>query len=101
MIAAAGRASNVKLPDEPASANLFNEPNAACVVRACDGSDVIHQHRVLARNHERERPMLDEKTQMRDRDLRGFDGWDARTTKGAGFPKGSWLWRTPLVAPKA
>ena len=25
---------------------------------------------------------------MRDRDLRGFDGGDARTTTGAGFPKG-------------
>jgi len=28
--------------------------------------------------------MLSERTQMNDRDLRGFDGWDAGTTKGAG-----------------
>ena len=33
-------------------------------------------------------PCSTKKTKMRDRDLRGFDGWDARTTKGAGFPKG-------------
>jgi len=45
--------------------------------------------------------MLRTETKMTDRDLRGFDGGDARTTKSPGIPKGSWLWRTPLVAPKA
>ena len=45
MVAAAGRASllahHLRRTDirEP-----LNEPNAACVVRACDGSDVVHQH---------------------------------------------------------
>jgi len=45
--------------------------------------------------------MLSSKTKVTDRDLRGFDGGNARTIKSPGFPKGSWLWRTPLVAPKA
>jgi len=45
--------------------------------------------------------MLDDKTTVYDRDLRGFDGGSVRTTESPGFPKGSWLWRTPLVAPKA
>ena len=33
--------------------------------------------------------MLRDETPMHDRDLRGFDGGSARTTKGAGILKGS------------
>ena len=45
--------------------------------------------------------MLLEETRTCDRDLRGFDGSDARATKGAGIPKGHPPWGAPLVAPKA
>ena len=36
--------------------------------------------------------MLHEDAQLGDRDLRGFDGGSARTTKGAGFLKGFPPW---------
>jgi len=45
--------------------------------------------------------MLHEQPTANDRDLRGFDGWDVRTTRGAGIPKGHPPWGAPLVAPKA
>ena len=45
--------------------------------------------------------MLRTETKMTDRDLRGFDGGSARTTRGAGCPEGHPPWGAPLVAPKA
>jgi len=54
---AAGRVALTKLLEgEPPRTVIQNEPapNGAREQR----SDVVHQHRVLARNHERERPML-------------------------------------------
>ena len=100
MLAAAGRVAVTKLLGlEHPRTVIQNEP--APIGARAEGSDDGHQHRVLARNHERERPMLHEQTTTYDRDLRGFDGWDARTTKGAGCPEGHPPWGAPLVAPKA
>ena len=45
--------------------------------------------------------MLNEERRTSDRDLRGFYGWDAGVTKGAGCPEGHPPWGAPLVAPKA
>ena len=42
--------------------------------------------------------MLHEEPQMRDRDLRGFDGGSARTTKGAGGLGGAAALRPPSRA---
>ena len=87
----------------------LDEPNAACVVRACRASRESRfglcrrgdqsafktdptsatSTRVLARNHERERPVLSSRTKATDRDLRGFAGWDARS-KGAAALRPLW-----------
>ena len=100
MFAAAGRVAVPKLfgLEHPRTV-IQNEP--APIGAREQRSDVGHQHHVLARNHERERPVLSSKTKVTDRDLRGFDGGNARTTRGAGIPKGHPPWGAPLVAPKA
>jgi len=100
MSAAAGRVATTKLfgVEHPRTV-IQNEP--APIGAREQRSDVVHQHHVLARNHERERPMLLDETTSHDRDLRGFDGGSARTTTGAGIPKGHPPWGAPLVAPKA
>ena len=62
----------------------LNTPNAACLVRACDGSDVGHQHPYWLEITSGSGPCSTKQTTTCDRDLRGFDGGSARTTKAAG-----------------
>ena len=74
----------------------FDEPNAACVVRACEGSDVDHQHRVVARSRERVATGAPRRSRRdRGRPSR-FRGCSARTTTGRGGSQGALALEGPL-----
>jgi len=97
---AAGRAQ-LKLLDERASANRsMNRTRRAWFAPATDPTSTASTP-PLARNRERERPVLRTETATPDRDLRGFGGALRGPPKSPGFPKGHRLWGAPLVAPKA